>query len=642
MHYTPWLTSEHVPDFSTLDNLLQHPRFAGKQGEALAVALWDLMVDRDLGIFHYCPPFEPFWERDSNDPLLIWNVFGFTICHVHANVLAMMMKAAGFQARIANVTGHEGTEVFYDGRWHYFDGDIQMFHRLRPPQANIIASRQDLHDDPTLATDQPNPSNPYIFPDRDPQAVATMYASECEYLAVLEDRIHAMDYRLRPGEEILRHFYHRGRWHVFDNYLRMFRQYRQETGAEGPTERYWPRRQWGNGFFSYAPDLTAASRDAELGADLLTGLRATDRGLTVVGDQEPAVAQFAFESPYLYCGVPDPLKRLPAEDGAILDAQFDLPPNTRARIDCRPGNTGDSAAAPDWQPVWQSLGNTGPQSAHLDFTVLTEGRFRFDLRFVLEGPGATLRNFQTCLWFMCSPSSLPALKTAGANRMTLRHGDRYALPTRSFLTQRSLKRPESIAAAAQTENLRHDPNSYPLLLPVDPAQPWKLTYELKAPAGGTLQWADVYALFEGRKPDEKPDGCPATIEAADTLDGPWTTVGQMEIAEHKLGWHFGLHGHARFGGQAAGGYIRFSAKKGLKGFRVNSHYTPAHHALGAEPTTPLAIEHVWFEDDPQTGRRQKRHVETVPAQTADHTYTVRCTHPPHDAWVSLRAGHAQP
>ena len=79
MHYSPWLTSEHVPDFSTLENILKHPRFANKQGEQLAVALWDLMVDRELGIFHYCPPFEPFWERDSNDPLLIWNVFGFTI-----------------------------------------------------------------------------------------------------------------------------------------------------------------------------------------------------------------------------------------------------------------------------------------------------------------------------------------------------------------------------------------------------------------------------------------------------------------------------------------------------------------------------------------------------------------------------------
>ena len=53
MRYTPWVVSEHVPDFSTLENLVHSPRFAGKAGQELAIALWQLMVDHDLGIFHY-------------------------------------------------------------------------------------------------------------------------------------------------------------------------------------------------------------------------------------------------------------------------------------------------------------------------------------------------------------------------------------------------------------------------------------------------------------------------------------------------------------------------------------------------------------------------------------------------------------
>src|SRR5689334_7635180 len=125
MRYTPWVVSEHVPDTSTLENLVRSPRFSGLKDEALAVALWQYMVDRELGIFHYCPPQEPFWKKDCHDPLLIFNVYGFTICHVHAHVLAMLARAAGLQARVANIQGHEGTEMFYNGGWHYFDADVQ-------------------------------------------------------------------------------------------------------------------------------------------------------------------------------------------------------------------------------------------------------------------------------------------------------------------------------------------------------------------------------------------------------------------------------------------------------------------------------------------------------------------------------------
>ena len=64
MWYTPWVVSEHVPDFSTLANLVHSPQFAGKKDEELAIALWGLMVDRELGIFHYCPAWELLWGRD--------------------------------------------------------------------------------------------------------------------------------------------------------------------------------------------------------------------------------------------------------------------------------------------------------------------------------------------------------------------------------------------------------------------------------------------------------------------------------------------------------------------------------------------------------------------------------------------------
>ncbi len=622
MRYTPWVVSEHVPDCSTLENLVRSPDFAGKSGEELAVALWGLMVDRELGIFHYCPAQELLWGKDLYDPLKVLNVYGFTICHVHANVLAMLCEAAGFEVRIANVTGHEGTEVLYDGRWHYLDCDIQMFYRLRPPEEHIIASRDDLHRDPSLATDQPNPSNPYHLPDRLPEQVRRLYESEPSYLPVMEEKIHSMDFRLRPGEKMTRYFHHLGRWVVFENYPAMFRRYRAETGPEGPTERFWPRRQWGNGHFHYAPKLSPEYRDVELGADEVVGL-ALEEGRGLVCENDSGYAVFAFESPYIYCGVPDPMRRVPSVEGAVLSAVCDLPEGASARVE------GASEASGGWRVLWTSEGRTGEVECKLDFTPLAEARYRLQLRFVLEGKCARIRSFETRLWFMVSPHSLPVLRRAGANRMCLHSGDRYGLNTRTLMVEDRTDDKNWFSRLFAAENLRHDAASWVRLFPVDPSRPWRATYELAAPRGGRMAWVAAYAVIEGRKPEEDRDGAPARIEIADSPDGPWRLLAERQIIAHPQGWHFGIFGEGRFSGESDKGYVRFSAKKGAHGFRIAGHYVPA----GDAPPTVLEVEHAWYEDDPRVGRRERTHVERM--EGAEHEYAVRCAETPHDERIAL-------
>jgi len=623
MRYTPWVVSEHVPDFSTLANLVSSPRFAGKSGQELAIALWGMMVDRELGIFHYCPPRELLWGKDVYDPLKIFNVYGFTICHVHANVLAMLYRAAGYPARIANITGHEGTEVFYDGKWHYFDADIQMFHRLRPPHEDVIASREDLYRDPTLVSDQPNPSNPYHFPDRLPETFYKAYASEPAYPDLMEERIHSMDFRLRPGEQMTRYFHHRGRWVVFEHYPFMYKRYPNETGPEGPTERFWPRRQWGNGFFRYAPILSSDYRDVELGADVVEGLSQTRDGLVCDGPSGEAV--FAFESPYIYCGIPDPLRRVEPAGGAELSAEFELPQGASARVE------GAAAGGEGWRTLWSSQGESGQVRCEVDFTPLADARYRLRLRFVLDGAGATLRAFRTDLWFMVSPHSLPALKNAGVNKLSLHGGDCHGLHTRPVLIEHRTDEPEWPATLYAAENLRHEAGDWARVYPRDPAEPWRAVYELAAPRGGKMAWMRAYAIIEGRKPSEDYDGTPAKIEIADSPDGPWRTVAEREIVENPHGWHFGLFAEGRFSGESETGYVRFSAKKGANGFRIMGHYVPAGEP---SPSAPLEIEHFWYEDDPRVGRRLRSHLER--AEGESHQYEVRCANTPHDERIELR------
>ncbi len=633
VRYTPWIVSEHVPDFSTLESLVNDPRFAGKSGQELAVALWQVMVDHDLGIFHYCPAQEMFWGRDVYDPLKIFNVYGFAICHIHAHVLAMLFRAAGFESRIANIRGHEGTEVSYDGRWHYFDADIQMFHRLRPPDEHIIASRQDTYEDPTLVSDQPNPSVPYHIPDRPPEGFAELYKVAPSYPDALEEKVHSMDFRLRPGEEMTRWFHHRGRWVVFPNYPAMFTRYRSETGPEGPTERFWPRRQWGNGVFRYAPRLSPDCRDVECGADEIEGLSLTDAGLVCDGDAASAV--FAFESPYVYCGIPDPLRRVPPADGATVLAAFDLPEGTAAEIQAAPERSNT------WQTLWAAQGTGETVECKVDFTELADARYRLRLRFALTGRGATLKSFRTHLWFMVSPHSLPALKNAGENRMSFHSGDRYGLPTRPIMIETRTDEKDWPAKAFATANLRHEPGSWERLIPADASRPWQATYELSAPEGGRMAWARAYAVIEGRKPDEEYDGTAAKIEIADAPAGPWRPVAEREIVIDERGWHFGVFGEGRFSGENRCGYVRFSAKKGANGFRMMGHYVPADVPRPGEAgpcQPPLMVEHAWYEVHPDVGRRLHTHVETLTA--AEHEYVVRCEREPHDEHITLRVPSA--
>ena len=622
MRYTPWVISEHVPDLSTLDNLIKSPRFAGKRGQDLAIALFDYMVDRELGIFHYLPAMEPMWKRDTHDPLQVLNVYGFTICHVHANVLAMIYRAAGFPVRISNIKGHEGTEAWYDDAWHYYDCDIQMFYRLRPPRQNVVASLDDVCKDTTLITDQPNPSNPYHMPDRLPEKIVPLYEVEPTYSEVLDERMHSMNFHLRPGEEMTRYFHHRGRWVVFEHYPAGFRRFTGETGPEGPTERFWPRRQWGNGFYKYEPKLCAPYRDVELGADELNNVSTAADGLRCGAGRGHVT--FAFESPYIFCGIPDPMGRVPGTDGAFVNAAFVLPAGGATRIE------GALDRSDDWRELWSSKGQSGALKCEADFTTLAEANYRLRLRVVLEGAGARMESFSTRLWFMVSPHSLPALRNVGDNRMQLRCGDAFGLNTRTLQVQYRTDAPEASARAAKTVNLRHDPASAARLIPVDPAKPWEVVYELAAPQNGKMAWASVYTLIEGRKPGEPADPTPACIDIADSPDGPWRRIGEREIPLHPQGWHSPFFAEARFSGESAKGYVRFSARKGALGFRITGHYVPGGPAISA----PLEIEHAWYEEDPRVGRRLRQHVEKTDG--ASHAYVVRCASTPHDERIVLR------
>ncbi len=615
LRFSPWVVSEHVPDLSSFERMLEHPRFADKQGQDLAIALWDLMVDPELGLFHYIPALSPYWGKDEYDGIKTWNIYGYTICHCHANILAAMGRAAGFKTRIANIKGHEGTEIWYDDAWHYFDGDIQMFYRKHAPDQNQIASLAEIHADTTLITDQKNPSYPFHFPDRLPENIVSLYEVDPGYLPTQDETIHSMDFVLRPGEKMQRYFGHKGRRFVSANAPDSYQRYGSikngigpaETGPEGPTERFWPHRQWGNGFYWYAPNLTNASQDFAEGVLCVDGVSPTDKGLQSDG----GTCIFDFSSPYLYCGVADPMKRLPSKLGALLHLEIDG--SIQVEVSDEQGN-------------WLSIVDGSDSIIDIDYTEHVEGRLSFHMRIHLNG---VLKKIENTLWFMVSPHSLPALRNAGNNKLQVRHGDKFGFPSRSFLIERNFFEADTIDDCHATSNALFDGNDYARVKPVDEQKAWQLIYAVRAPESESISWLTIYTEFEGTKPGEETD-TPARIEIAVDPEGPWQIIGEMDVVEHPQGWHFTVFAETQLPANTAVAYIRFSCKKGFKGFRINAHH---HKQAMIKPTQPLLITHAWYEEHQDVGRRLQTHEQKI--DNLEEAYDVHCTHEPHNHFVAM-------
>ncbi len=76
------------------------------------------------------------------DPVKVFNIYGHNTCGNDSICLAGLWRAAGFKVAPARLVGHCVTQVFYDGSWHLFDGDMHSVYLLRDNET--IAGEQDL------------------------------------------------------------------------------------------------------------------------------------------------------------------------------------------------------------------------------------------------------------------------------------------------------------------------------------------------------------------------------------------------------------------------------------------------------------------------------------------------------------------
>ena len=107
--YSPRVVGQHQPDYHSIDTLLKSPQFAGKQGESLALALYDFFTSQVDGTYHFWPsderPGHPRLRREVRDTVKLLNCYGWTICGQSAAMMYALYRAAGFEARCSTMAG---------------------------------------------------------------------------------------------------------------------------------------------------------------------------------------------------------------------------------------------------------------------------------------------------------------------------------------------------------------------------------------------------------------------------------------------------------------------------------------------------------------------------------------------------------
>jgi hypothetical protein len=351
----PWLSNGRN-DFRTLKEMVSGALRPEMSDREKAIALWRLQTTHR---FHASTT-----DAEVNDPVKVFNVYGYTTCGDDSVCLAGLWRTAGFQVRPARVVGHCITQVRYDGRWNLLDGDMGPFFLLRD---NVtIAGEQDLVRDHDLM----KRTHTHGILDADSRADAEWSAALFVYEGKAGgDRNSARDTTmnmvLRPNEALLWRWGHRVplKYHGRADIL------------------VWGRRAADrvcNGLWEYRPDFTRESW--RRGAETVEAVRMEDGGL-VAEAGKTGVVIWKMRSPYVFVG-----GRLNTE-------------GTRAKFSL------------SWDGItWQEVGE------NLDARFPAAGSARYEYRLRCELPeGAQLKRLAIVNDLQMAPLALPGM-VVGENR----------------------------------------------------------------------------------------------------------------------------------------------------------------------------------------------------------------------------------
>ena len=261
-----WITTDRTVDCSSLETIVAGVIKPDMTDEQKAIAMYDFYR---LRVYHYRN------LPESRNIIKGINVLGNTLCGSQATVMKGLLATIGIKARVVSHPGHTFYEAFYDGKWHGYDTMTNFYVFTRGEKRNV-ASFEELNKDPSLIKD------------------AVKEGRACEGIVACGDRaanfskkIHVLnykplkntwspkDYTLRPGEQLVRSWWPKGRplpgtyrtgkdpgpmhgcsFRDERNPRRLFQCW-EPYGIKGMGKKRVSYRHYFNGWMDYSPDLAA-------------------------------------------------------------------------------------------------------------------------------------------------------------------------------------------------------------------------------------------------------------------------------------------------------------------------------------------------------------------------------------------------
>ncbi len=376
----PWLSNGYN-DFRSVEAIVARAVKPGMTDREKAVALWWQQIQYR---FHYQGD-----NSELSSPVKVLNIYGHNTCGNDSICLAGLWKAAGLRVAPARLVGHCVTQVFYDGGWHLFDGDMHSVYLLRDNQT--IAGEQDLVRDHDLIT------RTHTQGILRPQGRAgddwesSIYVFEGQVDGDRNaDRSAAMNMTLRPGEALV------WRWG-----------HTEPVKSFGSADSRFSQSIC-NGLWEYRPDFTKPTW--RQGAEHIQAVKSGTDGLRAEEGQVGEIV-WTIASPYVFVGG----KLEVAGNGARFDVSWD----------------GES-----WERVGSDFDSLFPP--------VGTARYRYYLRCQLTD-SARLRSLGIVNDLQMAPLSLPEM-SVGENRFIYSddsQGERRVRITHNWVERSASAPPEA-------------------------------------------------------------------------------------------------------------------------------------------------------------------------------------------------------
>jgi hypothetical protein len=190
----PWLSNGRN-NYRNLNEIVAAAVAPGMSDKEKAYALWF----QEIGHRYHWNPGD---NSELCDPVKVFNIYGYNTCGNDSICLAGLLRKAGLKAAPARAMGHCISQAFYDGRWHFLDGDMHSVYLLRDNET--VAGEQDIVRDHDLI--KRTHTQGILLPDNRSTSEhdASMYVYEGE---VVGERNctggTTMNLTLRPGEALV-------------------------------------------------------------------------------------------------------------------------------------------------------------------------------------------------------------------------------------------------------------------------------------------------------------------------------------------------------------------------------------------------------------------------------------------------------